>query len=186
MSVNRISPPSGMQRTNFYPPRLRVEFPFIDRSPDQIGSVLAQRLEQSPQVALLGPVEVWVEGQTAILRGEGASESSAENRRTLCPTWRVGCGERPLSTDARQFIDTPRIFVSRHARGAPLNRRSTTANPSLRRAHRCFASASMQGHSYRAGGTLCRFTFEARSQIPSPQGFATVAAGFSPPQAFAK
>lgn len=66
----RTTPP----RTGMYGPRLRVDFAFSPQSPAALSTVLAGQLRECPAIRRSGPIEVSVEGETATLRGEVASE----------------------------------------------------------------------------------------------------------------
>ena len=61
-------------RSRPYDPRLSVNFDFNVPPPDSRAQSLTLQLHQSPAIHRHGPIEVSVKGQTAILRGEVASE----------------------------------------------------------------------------------------------------------------
>lgn len=65
---------SGPPRTGMYRPRLRVEFRFTPQSPQALSTALTRQLRACPGIHQTRPIEVWVEGETATLRGEVASE----------------------------------------------------------------------------------------------------------------
>jgi hypothetical protein len=76
-------PLTSRQRTPMYRPRLRVDFDFARQPTPEINSRLTDRLASSLTRAGTGPVEVSVEGETAILRGEVASERDRKLARLL-------------------------------------------------------------------------------------------------------
>jgi len=74
--VNRSAPRATGPRMPVYPPRLRLGFNLP--SERQRSHEATRQLDQSLALASLGRIEVSVEGETAILRGEVASEHDAE------------------------------------------------------------------------------------------------------------
>lgn len=77
-NANRAAPPAALRRAPVYAPRLELAEPVSGPAPETVGRRLESQLARSPALALFGPVEVWVEGGTAILRGEAASARDAE------------------------------------------------------------------------------------------------------------
>lgn len=77
-NVNLTAAAGGLRRTNIERPRLTVGFEATGRSSEAIRQTLEQQLARSPSLASIGPVEVLVEGQTAILRGTVVSAQDAE------------------------------------------------------------------------------------------------------------
>lgn len=61
------------QRIQPYGPRLIVGFDYTPAPQQAVAAQLTTRLQQSAGIQRLGPIEVSVEGRTAILRGEVAS-----------------------------------------------------------------------------------------------------------------
>jgi hypothetical protein len=76
--ANRTAPPAALRRAPVYAPRLELAESFSGPAPETVRRRLENQLARSPGLALYGPVEVWVEGGTAILRGEAASARDAE------------------------------------------------------------------------------------------------------------
>jgi len=81
--ANRTQPASSGPRAAMYDPRLKVDFDFTPPTPDDLNSELARRLESSLTPGRNGRIEVSVEGATAILRGEVASEHDRRLARLL-------------------------------------------------------------------------------------------------------
>ena len=81
--ANRTQAASGRQRTAMYQPRLSVNFDFARRPAAELNSRLTHRLESSLALAGTARVEVSVEGGTAILRGEVASERDRKLARLM-------------------------------------------------------------------------------------------------------
>jgi len=76
-SATRSAPSVSARRTPMYEPRLTVGFTVPSPPQRELADTLARQLEQTDAIKSLGPIEVSVEGQTAILRGEVASEHDA-------------------------------------------------------------------------------------------------------------
>ncbi len=55
-------------------PRLKADFPVVSRGGSQLSAALQRRLNRSTWIQALSPLEVEIEGQTAILRGEVATD----------------------------------------------------------------------------------------------------------------
>ncbi|GMQ80261.1 MAG: hypothetical protein BMS9Abin04_222 [Planctomycetia bacterium] len=77
-NVNRTVRRSPGPKTKIYRPRLQVGFAFTPTASTALEATLVQQLERSRVVEPLGPIEVLMEGRTAILRGVVASERGAE------------------------------------------------------------------------------------------------------------
>ena len=120
--ANRTQSPASQRRTAMYDPRLKVNFDFTPRPADDLNTQLARRLESSLRPGRSGRIEVSMEGATAILRGEVASErdrrlarlllllepgiSDVRNELTVTPA--EATPERsPASRPARQRGDQP-------------------------------------------------------------------------------
>lgn len=74
---------SARQRAAMYQPRLSVDFDFARPPAAEVNSRLTRRLESSLALAGTGRVEVSVEGATATLRGEVASERDRKLARLM-------------------------------------------------------------------------------------------------------
>jgi len=74
---------SGRRRTTMYQPRLSVDFDFARRRPAELNTRLTHRLESSLGLAETARVDVFVEGKTATLRGEVASERARKLARLM-------------------------------------------------------------------------------------------------------
>lgn len=72
--ANATAEPVISARTGMYPPRLHVSFDFRPRPMGEISTELADRLESILSLDDSSSIEVSVEGDVAILRGEVASE----------------------------------------------------------------------------------------------------------------
>lgn len=72
--INRVLPDPQGRRERPYAPRLVVAFDYPLPSSEELQSTLAEYVLRVPGMERLGPVEVSVEGQTAILRGVVASD----------------------------------------------------------------------------------------------------------------
>ncbi|MFV2067550.1 MAG: BON domain-containing protein [Pirellulales bacterium] len=74
--VNRSAPRATSPRIPLYPPRLQLGFNPPRRN--RLSREATRQLEESSALASLGRIEVSMEGETAILRGEVASGYDAE------------------------------------------------------------------------------------------------------------
>jgi len=63
--------------TSLYPPRLTLDDELTESRPVEVQSALRQRFEALPDAPLVWPLEVSVEGRTAILRGRSRPQRSA-------------------------------------------------------------------------------------------------------------
>ncbi len=81
--ANRAQPATTRQRVVMYQPRLRVDFRVGQPSSDQVSLTLVDRLRSSLLLDETSWIEVSVEGRTAILRGEVASERTRSLARLL-------------------------------------------------------------------------------------------------------
>jgi hypothetical protein len=77
-SANRPTAAAALRRPPVYPPRLELAEPVIGPVPQVVHRRLEALLQRCPGLGLYGPVEVSVEGGTAILRGVAASARDAE------------------------------------------------------------------------------------------------------------
>jgi osmotically-inducible protein OsmY len=71
-SVNNVL--TSRSRTDLYDPHLVIGFEAKPQSPQAISSALAQQLSSSPSLHWLSPISVSMEGRTATIRGEVASD----------------------------------------------------------------------------------------------------------------
>lgn len=69
-----LTQPKIASTTGMYRPRLRVDFSFAPRQASQISRALAGQLQRTPAIQPTSPIQVTVEGATAVLRGSVASE----------------------------------------------------------------------------------------------------------------
>ena len=76
--ANRTAPVATLRRPPVYAPRLELAEPVRGPTPETVARRLADLLARSPGLGLYRPVEVWMEGGTAILRGEAASVRAAD------------------------------------------------------------------------------------------------------------
>jgi len=73
-SVNQgASQSESNSATALYPPRLALSPELTVSSPEAIQATLESRLQNSPRIRWTSPLELTVDGQTAILRGEVAT-----------------------------------------------------------------------------------------------------------------
>jgi hypothetical protein len=72
--ANVTAEPVVPARTGMYPPRLQVSFDFQPRPQGEVSTKLAGRLGSILSLGESSSIEVLVEGDVAILRGEVASE----------------------------------------------------------------------------------------------------------------
>jgi len=72
--ANVTAEPIVPARTGMYPPRLQVKFDFRPRPPSKVSTEVADRLVSVLSLDDSSSIEVLVEGDVAILRGEVASE----------------------------------------------------------------------------------------------------------------
>ena len=73
-TANRSQRPYAGRSRGMYAPQMRVGFKFTPRSPVAIHSALARRLNASAAIRPTSPIGVSLEGRTATLQGEVASE----------------------------------------------------------------------------------------------------------------
>lgn len=73
-NVNRTGAPANSQETSLDPPQLSVGFAFTSRTSNQVSLEARSTLESTLSLDESSSVEVSVEGATATLRGEVASE----------------------------------------------------------------------------------------------------------------
>jgi osmotically-inducible protein OsmY len=71
-SVNNML--MSRSRTDLYDPHLVIGFEAKPQSPQALSSALARQLSSSPSLHWLSPISVSMEGRTATIRGEVASE----------------------------------------------------------------------------------------------------------------
>jgi len=108
--INRVPPDPLGRRARPYAPRLIVAFEYPQPSDDELQSTLAEYVLRVPGMDRLGPIEVSVVGQTAILRGVVASEHQrdvAEQLVLLEPGVRAIRNELVLADPASQAPVAP-------------------------------------------------------------------------------
>lgn len=76
--ANRTAPTAALRRPPVYPPRLELAEPISGPAPELVQQRLVDQLARTHGLGLYGPVEVLMEGGTAILRGEAASARAAD------------------------------------------------------------------------------------------------------------
>jgi len=72
--ANQVPAPAALPPAGMYRPRLRVAFEFSPQPSGTVSTALARQLHTCPGLHLRSPIEVYLEGETATLRGEVASE----------------------------------------------------------------------------------------------------------------
>ncbi|MBN2473225.1 MAG: hypothetical protein JXB62_01355 [Pirellulales bacterium] len=72
--ANQTALPAALPRVGMYRPRLRIGFAIPPQAPQTVSTELARRLQSCPGLHLQSPIEVYLEGETATLRGAVASE----------------------------------------------------------------------------------------------------------------
>jgi len=116
--ANRTAGASGRRRTRMYQPRLSVDFDFARRPPAALNTRLTHRLESSLGLAETARVEVSVEGGTATLRGEVASERDRKLARLML-----------LFEPGISSVENELIVARRPATPSPSDSNRPTARP---------------------------------------------------------
>ena len=82
-NVNQAMPAESGSAATLYPPRMVLDDELMVIQPEGLRSSLEQHLQKSPAIHWTGPFEVSVEGRTAVLRGEVASERDRDLAEAL-------------------------------------------------------------------------------------------------------
>lgn len=80
-NVNQVLLPR--RKTELYYPQLSVGFDFGSRREEAVSSAVTRQLQETPVLRTTSPIAVSVEGRTATLRGEVASERDRELAQQL-------------------------------------------------------------------------------------------------------